>query len=281
MSKNLTTAQVQSFDAMVKHAYQDDGKLRDTVRVASGIRGNSHRFTKVGAGLATPRIPQTDVTPMNIGYSTATATISDWIAAEYTDVFDAQKVNFQEQTLLARIIGGALGRREDQIILDALDAASSSLTVSTDIGGTGTNLNTTKMREAKKLLDAGAVPASDRHFVIHANNLYGLLGDTSATSADFNTIRALVNGEINTWLNFNIITLATRTEGGLPLSTGVRVGYAYHGGPMGSMGLAQGINSRTEVNYIPEKTSWLAAGLMALGSVAIDAEGIVEVSMTE
>lgn len=281
MSKSLTTAQISSFDDMVKQAYQGAGRLRPTIRVKTGVVGNTHRFTKIGKGVATPRIPQTDVVPMNIGYSTATATLTDWNAPEYTDLFDQQKVNFQEQNQLAMVISAAIGRREDQLILDAIDAASTSLTVSTDIGGTGSNLNTTKFRAAKKSIDAKGVPMTDRYFVAHANNIYGLLGDTTATSADYNTIRALVNGEIDTWLGFKIVQFEDRDEGGLPLSTGVRTCYAYHGGAMGAIGLAVGVNFRTEVNYIPEKTSWLANGLFAGGSVAIDAEGIVEISCTE
>jgi len=281
MSKSLTTAQISSFDDMVKQAYQGAGRLRPTVRVKTGVVGNTHRFTKIGKGVATPRIPQTDVVPMNIGYSTATATLTDWNAPEYTDLFDQQKVNFQEQNQLAMVISAAIGRREDQLILDAIDAASTSLTVSTDIGGTGSNLNTTKFRAAKKAIDAKGVPMTDRYFVAHANNIYGLLGDTTATSADYNTIRALVNGEIDTWLGFKIVQFEDRDEGGLPLSTGVRTCYAYHGGAMGAIGLAVGVNFRTEVNYIPEKTSWLANGLFSGGSVAIDAEGIVEISCTE
>lgn len=281
MSKSLTTAQVSSFDDMVKQAYQGQGMLRPTVRVKTGVVGNTHRFTNIGKGIATPRIPQTDVVPMNIGYTTATATIADFNAPEYTDIFDAQKVNFDEQRQLAFVISSAISRREDQMIIDALEAASTSLTISTNVGGTGTNLNTAKYREAKKLLDAGGVPSGDRHFAVHANNLFGLLGDTTATSADFNTIRALVDGSISTWLGFNTVVLDDRDEGGLTLTGAVRTGWAYHGGMMGSMGHAVGIDFRTEVNYIPEKTSWLANGLFAAGSVAIDAEGIVDVSMTE
>lgn len=281
MSVNLTTAQVQSFDDMVKQSYQGQGVLRPTVRLKTGVTGNSHRFTKIGKGIATPRIPQTDVVPMNIGYSTATANITDWNAPEYTDIFNQQKVNFQEQRQLAFVIAGAIGRREDQLIIDALEAASTSLTVSTDIGGTGTNYNTTKARNAKKLLDAKGVPQRDRYVAFHANNLYGLLGDTTATSSDYNTIKALVDGSIKTWLGFEHIMIEDRDEGGLTLTTGVRTVFAYHGKMMGAIGHAVGINFRTEVNYIPEKTSWLANGLFAGGSVAIDAEGIVEISCTE
>ena len=281
MSKNLTVAQIQSFDDMVKQAYQDTGQLRGSVRVKTGVVGNSHRFTIIGKGIATPRIPQTDVVPMNVSYANATANITDWNAPEYTDVFDQQKVNFDEQRQLAFVIASAISRREDQLIIDAMEAASTSLTVATTVGGAGTNMNTAKYREAKKLLDAGGVQQTDRHMLMHANNLFGMLGDPQATSGDFASIRALVNGEINTWLGFHTISIADRDEGGLTLTGAVRTCFAYHGGGMGSMGLAVGIDFRTEVNYIAEKTSWLANGLFAAGSVAIDAEGLVEISATE
>ena len=50
---------------------------------------------------------------------------------------------------------------------------------------------------------------------------------------------------------------------------------------MGSTGLAVGIDFRTEVNYIAEKTSWLANGLFSAGSVVIDANGFADVNMNE
>lgn len=282
MSKFLTQGQIQQFDDMVKHAYQGEGMLRKTVRVKTGVVGNQHKFPTMGKGVATPRLPQTDVVPMNIQHNRVTATLTDWNAPEYTDIFDQQKTNVDERRELAGTISGAITRREDQLILDALDAASTSLTVSTDIGGTGTNLNTAKFRQTKKLLDAGGVPKGrDRHFVIHANNLFGLLGDSDATTFDKNTIKMLVDGEIDKWLGFQIHTMEDRDEGGLPLAGSVRTCYAYHGGRRGAVGHAIGIDFRTEVNYIPEKTSWLANGLFTAGSVVIDAAGLVEISCTE
>jgi hypothetical protein len=47
-----------------------------------------------------------------------------------------------------------------------LTASSTSLTVDNDIGGTDSNLNVAKLREAKKLLDKNNVPPQDRHIVI-------------------------------------------------------------------------------------------------------------------
>ncbi len=282
MSQDLTTAQVSSFDDMVKQSYQGMGILRATSRLKTGVVGSSHRYTKIGKGIATLRLPQTDVVPMNITYAVATATLADYVAPEYTDIFLQAKVNFDEQRQLANVIAGAITRREDQMLLDALAAASTSLTVANDIGGTDSNYNTAKARDCKRQLDAKGVPSGDRFMVIHTNNLFGLLGDPTAVSADFNTIKALVNGEIDTWLGFKHLTIEDRDEGGLSVDGSLdRTVYAYHGGMGGSIGLAVGIDFRTEVNYIPEKTSHLANGLFSAGSVAIDAEGIVEMTCRE
>ena len=281
MSRNLRVAEIQSFDELVKQSYQGQGQIRSSVRVKTAIRGASHRFTVIGKGIASPRLTQTDVTPMNVGYTNATAIIEDWNAPEYTDIFDQQKVNFDEQRQLAMVIAMAISRREDQLLIDAMTAATPVGTVSENEGGANTNLNTAKYRKAKQLLDQQGVPKQDRCLLVHANNLFGLLGDTTATSADFATIRALVQGEIETWLGFKTLTFEDRDEGGLPISGDVRTGYAYHGGMMGAVGHAVGIDFRTEVNYIAEKTSWLANGLFSAGSVTIDANGLVDVNMNE
>lgn len=281
MSKNISVAAIQSFDDLVKQAYQGEAILRPTVRTKVGVRGSSHRFTVIGKGVATPRIPQTDVVPMNVGYTNATANLGDWNAPEFTDIFDQQKVNFDEQRQLATVVARAIGRREDQIILDSLAASGTTKTVDTAEGGAASNLNTAKYRKAKQLLDQSGVPSSDRCMVVHANNIFGLLGDTTATSADFATIKALVNGEVDTWVGFKTKMLDDRDEGGLSIAATVRTGFAYHGGLMGSVGLAVGIDFRTEINYIAEKTSWLINGLFSAGAVAIDPVGIVEIDMTE
>lgn len=282
MSKFLTSSQIQQFDDMVKHAYTQQGNmLRKSVRVKTGVVGSDYKFPTMGKGIATARIPQTDVIPMNISHARKTATLTDWNAPEYTDVFDQATNNVQEQRELGYVIAGAICRREDQLILDALDAASTSLTVGKNVGGTGTNLNTAKCRLAKAKLDAKGVPMQDRYAAVHANGMYGLLGDSDANTFDKNAIKALVDGEITRWLGFNFMVMDDRDEGGLPLATADRTNYFYHGGVRGAVGLAVGIDQRTEVNYIAEKTSWLANGLFKAGAVAIDPEGIVEVTTDE
>ena len=274
MTASISTAFVAQFDAEVKQAYQGAAKLFGTVRTKSGVVGSTHRFPKLGKGLAQPRIPQTDVVPMNVQHSNVTATLEDWSAPEYSDIYDLQKINFDERKELKMAIASAMGRRFDQLILDAADAGASATQVDDNIGGTNTGINTAKLRRAKRLMDAAGVPATDRTFVHGAIGLEQLLGETAATSSDFNSIKALVNGEIDTWLGFKFIMIEDRTEGGLPLATNIRKNFAYH---KQALGLAVGIDMRTEMNYIPEKTSWLINGMFSAGSIGIDDAGIIEV----
>ena len=282
MSRQLSTVAQTEFDAQVKQSYQAVGKLRPTVIVRSKVVGSTYKFRKMGRGMATRRVsPQTDVTPMNVSHTDATVTLYDYVAPEYTDIFNAAEVNFDEQKELSYVIASAMGRREDQLIIDALDAANqTNQTVAASIGGTNTGINVPKLRKSKRLLDACGCPSGDRHFLVSAIGLNDqLLGTMEVTSADYNTVRALVQGEVDTFVGFKFHMIEDRDEGGLALSSNSRTNFAYH---RDAIGLAVGIDMRSEVNYIPEKVSWLANGIFKAGAGARDATyGIVEVTSYE
>ena len=282
MSTNLSPAFVQLFEAEVHQAYQGAAQLRGAARMRTGVVGDTVKFPKVGKGQASVRSPQTDVVPINGDFSQISVSLTDYVAAEYSDVFNQAKGNFDERQALAQLVGNAIGRREDQIIIDALNSASAGGTVAKTVVTSGSaassNLNVGKIIEAKKLLDAANVPATDRHFVIHANNLAGLLGDERAVSADFQTIQALVSGQIGTMMGFTFHVIGDRDEGGLPKSSNDRTGFAFH---KSALGCAVGIAPKTEINYIPEKTSFLITAMLSMGAGAIDTNGIVDVIIDE
>lgn len=280
MAISISNAFVTLFDTEVKQAYQGDAVLRNTVRLRTGVTASTHKFPKIGAGVAQVRVPQSDVTPLNVTYSQATVTLTDYIAAEYSDIFNQAKVNFDERQELVQVVAKAIGRRSDQMIIDALAASSTSLTVATSIGGAGTNLNMAKLREAARLLNTANVPAEDRYMLIHASQLASLLSETSVTSSDFNTVKALVQGEIDTFMGFKFNVIGDRSEGGLTGggSGSTRKVYAYH---KMAVGMAESMAIRSEINYIPEKTSWLVSSMFSAGAIAIDAGGCVDITCTE
>jgi len=279
MAQLISNAFVTLFDAEVKQAYQASRALAGLVRERNGVEGSTVKFPKIGKGSATIRVPQTDVSPLNVSYSQVTATMADWNAAEYSDIFHQAKVNFDERRELVSVVSSAIGRRMDQILLDALAASSTSLTVANSVGGATTNLNVAKLRRAKKLLDQNNVPMEGRCMVISASGLEGLLGETQTTSADFNSVRALVSGDIDTFLGFKFVTIGDRSEGGLPIDGSLdRTCYAFH---RDAVGMGIGMNQRTEINYVPEKTSFLVNSMFSAGAVAIDDEGIVKITCRE
>ena len=138
-------------------------------------------------------------------------------------------------------------------------------------------MNIDKLRAAAKALNQKNVPSENRMMLIHASQLDALLGETETTSSDFATVKALVRGEIDTFMGFRFITIGDRDEGGLPKPS-TRTCFAWH---MDSVGYAESMAQKTEVNYIPEKTSFLVSSMFSAGAVAIDSEGIVKISCTE
>tara|TARA_R110000803_G_scaffold42144_2_gene90520 strand:+ start:6696 stop:7538 length:843 start_codon:yes stop_codon:yes gene_type:complete len=279
MSIALSSAFTTLFDAEVKQAYQGKAQLVGAVRQRRGVEGSTVKFPKVGRGVATPRIGQTDVTPLNVGFSNVTLTLEDWIAAEYSDIFSQQKVNFDERSELVQVLGNAIGRRQDQLVLAALAASGTSLTVANDVGGTDTNMNVAKLRQTKGLMDKNNVPPTDRHMIIHSNGLQALLAETAVTSSDFNTVKALVNGELDTFLGFKFHVIGDRDEGGLAIDGSLdRTSFAFH---KDAIGYGEGIAPKTEINYVPEKTSFLVASMFSAGATTIDAEGIVSIVARE
>lgn len=277
MAQSITTAFVTLFDQEVKQAYQGEALLRGTMRSRSNVQGNTVKFPKIGKGVAQVRVPQTDVTPLNVTYSQVTATMSDYIASEYSDIFHQSHVNFDERRELVEVVSKAIARRMDQLCIDALNAAASPSTVATSVGGSATNMNVAKLRAAAKAMNEKNVPAEGRHLLMHASQLDSLLSETSVTSSDFATVKALVRGEVSSFMGFNIITMGDRDEGGIPKPS-TRSCFAWH---KDSMGYAESMAQKSEVNYVPEKTSFLVSSMFSAGSVAIDDDGIVKISCTE
>lgn len=121
-------------------------------------------------------------------------------------------------------MAAAYGRKVDDIIIDAVfataktgvnggtdtdhDTANQQVAVTVGNGGSGNvGLNVAKLREARRILLAGHVDLDRETAVIavKAKQLDDLLGETEVTSSDYNAVKALVNGEIDTFLGFKFV----------------------------------------------------------------------------
>lgn len=269
MSINLSPVAVTEFDSMVKHAFQNASLLRDSVTVRNNVVGDTYKFRAMGKGLANQKATSADVDPMDVAHSTITATLSNWNAPEYTDVFDQAEVNFDEKQELATTIAGALGRRLDQLVIAAMDAASP-----TAVGVTTTGLLATDLIDAKVQLVKNGVGSGDLTVAINGTGLAGLLADEKVSSADYQNVKALVNGEVNTFAGFNVVVLEDRAEGGLTVASDVVSAYAFD---KSAIGLAIGMDMKTSIDYVPQKTSFLCNGMLKAGAAVRDVAGLVEI----
>lgn len=285
MSITLSAAAQAQFDTEVKQAFQGMGMLRDAVTVRNNVKASTYRFNSLGKGLANQKAVHENVTPMNVTHTNQTAVLESWFAPEYTDFFSNEEAPFDERNELVMAISGALSRRMDQIVLDQIAdsvinySANAAGVVATSVGGADTNLNVEKLIEAAKLLDDEGVPAGDRYFVGSTSGKAALLNTTKATSSDFNSVQALVRGDIDTFMGFKFIWIENRTEGGLPVGAGdVRENYAFH---KSAIGMAIGNDITAKTDWVPEKDAWLSNGKMRAGAIARDVKGMVLVQTDE
>ena len=168
MSKTLSSVAVTEFDSMVKHAYQGMGLLKGAVTVRNNVVGDTYKFRRQGKGLANQKSTSDLVTPMNVTHEFKTATLANWNAPEYTDIFDQADVNFDEKQELAMTIAGALGRRSDQLVIDAMDASTPDTTT---VPAGGVNLTMAKVIDAQVELRDQGVPNTDLFAVIESGGL--------------------------------------------------------------------------------------------------------------
>jgi len=272
MSMQITNVFIDSFDAEVKLAYQATKSLRETVRVKTGVVGSTHRFPTAGAGVATQHNRGNDVVAMNAARDKVTVTLQDWDAFDYEDILDIEKINFDDKKIIAETCAKAIGRREDQLIIDAIEA---EIFAGNTFGNGTAAFSLSLVQSAARYFDGNNVPMEDRTITYTARQKEQFLGSTTVTSSDFNTVKALVAGEIDTFYGFKFITIGSRTEGGLPRPAGTeQYAFAYH---KQAVGLAIGKEMTTMVDWIAEKLAWQIGCIYSAGAVGIDANGIAAI----
>lgn len=272
MSRKISQVFQDFFDSEVKRAYGDSSVLQDKVYTRGNIVGKRVAFRKKGKGMATRHIPGADVTAMNVNYDQVWCDLEDWEAYDYVDKFDAKKINFNEVTELAEVAADCLGLRIDQIIIDKMAAGYDATKMK--VGTTNTALTVATLRKAVKKLNGNGVPSSERYFAHTAQQLDDLLGTTEATSKDYNSVQALVDGELKRFLGLTFVMIAERDEGGLPVSGNDVTGFVWH---KRAVGFSKAQDLETSMDWIPEKRSYLVGGDFSAGATVIDDRGVVAV----
>jgi hypothetical protein len=222
MSFQITEAFVKQFGANVYHLAQQKGsKLRPFVRQEFQV-GEAQAFERIGPTSAIKKQSRHGDTPLiSTPHSRRTVYLEDYEWADLIDHHDKVKTLIDPTNDYVMAAMWAMGRSMDEeIIKRALGNAAAGKEGQTSVPlpnsqkcvsvlpatGAGTGLNVQALRSAKLYLDRADVDESiPRYIAVTAQGLDSLLEDPNVTSADFNTVRALVRGEIDTYMGFKFI----------------------------------------------------------------------------
>ena len=197
MSVSIDQVFVKQFEADVHLAYQQMGtKLRNSVRSKSGVVGASTTFQKVGKGVASTKSRHGIVPVMNLNHEPVECTLVDYYAGDWVDALDELKTNVDERRVVAAAGAYALGRKTDELIVNAMSATTTS------VGNYSTAFYKTAILDAIEQLNENDVPDDGRRFaVVGVQQWNTLLGLDEFVSADYVGDTPLTTGfEMKKWL---------------------------------------------------------------------------------
>ncbi len=218
MSSQITTAFVQQYSNNVQMLSQQKGSLLRGTVDSESIVGKNAFFDQVGTATAVKRVSRHSDTPqIDTPHSRRRVSMVDYEYADLIDNQDKIRTLIDPTSSYALAAAYAIGRAmDDEIIAAASGTAftgetgsvSTALPASQKITESGTDgLTLAKLRQAKEKFDSASVdPSITRFMVVGPKQISDLLNNTTVTSSDFNTVKSLVNGEINQFLGFTFIT---------------------------------------------------------------------------
>jgi hypothetical protein len=307
MSTQITTAFVKQFGANVQHLAQQKGsRLRECVRSETQV-GKSAFWDQIGKATAQKKQSRHSDTPqIDTPHARRRTTLVDYEYADLIDNEDKIRTLIDPTNDYSQAAVWSLGRAMDDEIIFAADgvsyegeegATSTVLPNSQRLGSVAAtaeaDLNVQALRRAKRKFDAADVEG-ERFCALQSSQLENLLSETEVTSADFNTVRALVMGELDTFLGFKFKRLERlntqdsaiafdETTGEVATGSGVGLGTTKalcwsKDGILLAVGkdISARISERDDKSYATQ-----VYACMGLGAIRMEEEKVVQILCTE
>lgn len=290
MSDQITEAFVQQYTANITILQQQMGtNLRGAVDMEK-VNGEFAFFDQVAATSMTEignRHGDTEIT--DTIHRRRRVGLADFDVADFIDNPDLIRTLVNPSNVYVRQFAAAAGRQTDDTIITAFDA-----TVNTGKTGTGSdafdstnfeiaagtsNLTTTKLRTARRILEAAENPEDDGdnqwYVACSAEQREGLLGDSEFQNSDFNSVKALVDGNVDNWLGFKFLKSERLPEA----SGNIRSVFAWR---KASMKLAIGKEPSGFIDIRADKRHLTQVRYaMTIGAVRMDQVGVVRILCDE
>ena len=225
MSTEITKAFVEQYSSNIQMLSQQKGSLlRDKVRLES-VTGKNAFFDQIGSVTATVRSSRHSNTPQaDTPHSRRRVSLVDYEFADLVDDLDKVRMLVDPTSSYAQAAAYAMGRAMDDAIIAAATGSSDTgvaggtavaLPAGQKIAEAGTaGLTIAKLRQAKEIIDLADVdPSLKRYIIVSPKQISDLLGTTEVTSSDFNTVKALASGDVNTFLGFDFCVTNRLTIG--------------------------------------------------------------------
>lgn len=286
----IDAALVKQFNAdIILLSQQKGSKLRGAVLLKPGVVGETTYLDQIGKTAAEKRTTRHPDTPIiDTEYQRRKIDMVDYDWADLLDKEDKRKM-LADPTNKYTVNGAfALGRAlDDEIITKAFATAyvgkEGSATVafptSTNLVAVGASgLTVNKLLEAKKILDNNDVDSDEPRFIaITGTQLQDLLKEDKVTNADYNAIRALVRGDVDTFLGFKFIIISTSLLDTDSDDYRRVICWAKNG-----LGLAIGAEITTDISIRKDKNmATQVYANISCGASRIDEDKVVEIKCLE
>ncbi|PZQ48708.1 MAG: hypothetical protein DI551_01090 [Micavibrio aeruginosavorus] len=274
MATTIDQAFIKQFEREVHEAYQRQGsKLRNTVRSINNVNGSSAVFQKVGKGTASTKSTHGMVPVMNLAHSNVECTLQDFYAGDWVDRLQELKVNIPERQVIASAGANALGRKTDDLVIAALQTASTNVIADANIG-----LTKAKIMSAFETFGKSDIPDDgNRYAVIGWRQWTELLAIPEFSSADYVGAAGLpytTFTQAKQWLGTIWIP-----HSGLPVDANdIRSCYFYH---KTAIGHASGSDVQTDISWHGDRAAHFVNNMMSQGAVLIDGGGVVTINCDE
>jgi len=217
MSNQITTAFVNEYkDGVRIKTQQGASRLREAVTVEM-VNGETASFDQIAATAAVQRVTRHGDTPLvETPHSRRWVSLADYEWAELIDNQDRIRTLNDFASPYQRNAAAAMGRSMDDVIIEAANGTAKTGksgtgtqafdTANQEIAVGGTAMTLAKILQAKEILWVGEVDDMDPAFmVVSARELTTLLNTTEVKSADYNSVKALAMGQIDTFAGFKFI----------------------------------------------------------------------------
>lgn len=271
MTETVANAFIRQYEADVHIAYQRTGsKLAKTVRKRTNIKGASTTFFKIGKGTATSKSRHGKVPVMNVDHQPVECFLQDFYAGDWCDRLDELKTSIDERQVQINAGAYALGRKTDDLIIEALSQTDTVVGTSTD------GLTKAKIMQAYEVLNVNDVPDDgDRYCLIGPKQWTELLDIEEFKNSNFVGGDDLPwqGGLAKKWLGTTFIM-----HSGLKLTGGIRDCFWYH---KSALGHASGSDVVTDISWHGDRAAHFINNMMSQGAALIDAEGVVKMQCQE